>query len=287
MSGLAKWAMEKRLNAIIGVILFSLIPMMFWLAASILGLVVLRKGVKEGIPVFAWGCLPALVLWTIQGDATALLVLLDVMLLGYVLRVTMSWSWVLLIGSFMAVVGTLIQPLLMSDILDFSVTLIQKVMEAEGVVDIPEYTVIFDRAVVIVSIFQVVIAIISLFLARKWQSGLYNPGGLRAEFHQLRLPVVFSLILGGMVVIGESLGGSLTVLSQAAIPALVLPGLALVHGILAKKEIGVVGLIAFYLIGFFVLNVYFINILITLCVVDSFVNIRSRIQDKASNSSKS
>ena len=284
MSGLAKWVMKKRLNAIIGVMVFGLIPMMFWLAAAILGLVVLRQGVKEGIPVLAWGCLPALVLWMYQGDATALMVLVDVMLLSYLLRSTMSWSWVLLVGSFLAVISTLLQPLLMADVLNLAVTLVQSVLTKEGV-EVPDRNLIFNQAVMAISIFQVVIAIISLFLARKWQAGLYNPGGLRAEFHQLRLPVVFSLILGGMILIGESLGGSFSILSQAAIPALVLPGLALVHGVLAKKEIGIVGLIAFYLVGFFVLNVYFANILVALCVIDSFVDIRSRIQGKASNSS--
>lgn len=284
MGGLAKWVMKRRLNAIIGVMIFCLVPMMFWLAAAILGLVVLRKGVKEGIPVLAWGCLPALVLWVLQGDATALMVLLDVMLLSYLLRVTMSWSWVLLVGSIAAVVSTFLQPLLMTDVLNLAVSLVQNVMESEGV-DVPEKNVIFNQAVVAMSILQVVIAVISLFLARKWQAGLYNPGGLRTEFHQLKLPVSFSLVLGGMIVIGESLGGSFSVLSQAAIPALVLPGLALVHGVLAKKEIGVVGLVAFYLVGFFVLNVYFVNILIALCVIDSFVNIRSRIKEKSSNSS--
>ncbi|MCB5161944.1 hypothetical protein [Marinomonas algarum] len=283
MSGLAKWVMKKRLNAVIGVMAFGLIPMMFWLAAAILGLVVLRKGVKEGIPVFAWGCLPALVLWQFQGDATALMVLIDVMLLSYLLRSTTSWSWVLLAGSFLAVINTLIQPLLMADVLEMAVTLVQKVMTTEGV-EAPARELIFSQAVIAVSIFQVVIAVISLFLARKWQAGLYNPGGLRTEFHQLRLPIVFSLVLGGMVLIGESLGGAFLALSQAAIPALVLPGLALVHGVLAKKKIGVVGLIAFYLVGFFILNVYFANILVALCVVDSFVDIRSRIQDKSSNS---
>ncbi|MCW8357446.1 MAG: hypothetical protein ACPGRG_03170 [Marinomonas sp.] len=286
MGGLAKWVMNKRLNAIIGVMVFGLIPMMFWLAAAILGLVVLRKGVKEGIPVLAWGCLPALVLWVIQGDATALMVLVDVMLLSYLLRSTMSWSWVLLAGSFLAVVSTLLQPVLMADVLNLAVSLVQRVLSSEGV-DVPDQSVIFNQAVMAISIFQVVIAVISLFLARKWQAGLYNPGGLRAEFHQLRLPIAFSLVLGGMILIGESLGGSFIVLSQAAIPALVLPGLALVHGVLAKKEIGVVGLIAFYLVGFFVLNVYFANILVALCVIDSFVDIRSRIQGKASNSSDS
>ena len=284
MSSLANWVMKKRLNAIIGVMAFGLIPVMFWLAAAILGLVVLRKGVKEGIPVLAWGCLPALVLWAVQGDATALLVLVDVMLLSYLLRSTMSWSWVLLAGSFLAVVSTLIQPLLMGDVLNMAVALIQKVLTSEGV-DVPDRDIIFSQAVMAVSIFQVVIAIVSLFLARKWQAGLYNPGGLRTEFHQLRLPIPFSLVLGGMILIGESLGGSFSIFSQAAIPALVLPGLALIHGILAKKEIGIVGLIAFYLVGFFVLNMYFVNVLVTLCVIDSFVDIRSRIQGKASNSS--
>jgi hypothetical protein len=174
----------------------------------------------------------------------------------------------------------------MSDILNLAVTLVQNVLTKEGV-EVPDRNVIFNQAVMAISIFQIVIAIISLFLARKWQAGLYNPGGLRTEFHQLRLPVVFSLVLGGMILIGESLGGSFVILSQAAIPALVLPGLALVHGVLAKKEIGIVGLIAFYLVGFFVLSVYFANILVTLCVIDSFVDIRSRIQGKASNSSDS
>lgn len=286
MSGLAKWVMKKRLNAIIGVMAFGLIPMMFWLAAAILGLVVLRKGVKEGISVLVWGCLPALVLWVLQGDATALMVFVDVMLLGYLLRSTMSWSWVLLAGSILAVISTLLQPILMTDVLNLAVALVQKVLVSEGV-EAPDKNLIFSQAVVAVSIFQVVIAVVSLFLARKWQAGLYNPGGLRTEFHQLRLPVAISLALGGMILIGESLGGSFIVLSQAAIPALVLPGLALVHGVLAKKEIGVVGLIAFYLVGFFVLNVYFANVLVALCVIDSFVNIRSRIQGKASNSSDS
>lgn len=286
MSGLANWVMKKRLNAIIGVMVFGLIPIMFWLAAAILGLVVLRKGVKEGIPVLVWGCLPALVLWIIQGDATALMVLMNVMLLSCLLRSTTSWSWVLLAGSFLAVINTIFQPILMADVLDMAVTLVQKVLVSEKV-EIPDRELILSQAIVAVSIFQVVIAVLSLFLARKWQAGLYNPGGLRTEFHQLRLPVTFSLVLGGMILIGESLGGSFSVFSQAAIPALVLPGLALIHGVLAKKEIGVVGLIAFYLVGFFVLNVYFANILVTLCVIDSFVDIRSRIQGKASNSSDS
>lgn len=284
MMALAKWVMQRRRNAILGVALFSIIPLLFWLSAAILGLVVLRKGVKEGIPVFFWGALPALVLWVAQGDATALMVLIDVVLLSYLLRVTRLWSWVLLVGSFIAVISAFLQPLIMSDILEYAIKLIQNVLTAEGV-DVPERSIIYHQAVVVMSVSQVVIATASLFLARKWQAGLYNPGGLRKEFHELRLPIAFSLVLGGMVLLGESLSGVFSILSSAAIPALVLPGIALVHGILAKKRIGIVGLIAFYLVGFFVLNVYFANVLIILSVIDSFVNIRDKIRDKSSSSS--
>ncbi|WP_133001729.1 MULTISPECIES: hypothetical protein [Marinomonas] len=282
MSALAKWVMTRPRNAIIGVAVFSIIPLLFWVSAAIIGLVVLRRGVKEGIPVLAWGCLPAIVLWAYQGDATALMVLIDVTLLAWLLRATTSWSWVLIVGSFIAVISTFLQPLLMSDMLNLVTTLIHRILTSEGVV-VPDKGIIFHQAVVALSIIQAMIAIVSLFLARKWQAGLYNPGGLRHEFHQLRLPIAFSLVLGAMVLLGESLGGSYLVLSQAAIPALVLPGIALVHGVLAKKRIGIVGLIAFYLVGFFVLNVYFANILIVLSVIDSFVNIRERIQDKSSS----
>lgn len=286
MSGLAKWVMQRPRNAVIGVMAFSVIPLLFWLAAAIVGLVVLRRGVKEGISVLAWGCLPALVLTVIQGDASAIMVLIDVTLLACLLRATMSWSWVLLVGSFLAVISTFVQPLIMHDMLNLVTDMIQKILSNEKIA-LPDKSVIYHQAVVALSIVQVVAAVGSLFLARKWQAGLYNPGGLRKEFHELRLPIAFSLVLGAMILLGESLGGQYLVLSQAAIPALVLSGLALIHGVLAKKRIGVVGLVAFYLVGIVLLNAYFVNILIMLSVIDSFVNIRERIKDKPSNSSDS
>jgi len=287
MSGLAKWVMQRPRNAIIGVMAFSIIPLLFWIAAAIVGLVVLRRGVKEGIPVLAWGCLPILVLTVIQGDASAIMVLIDVTVLAYLLRSTTSWSWVLLVSSFLAVISAMLLPLIMHDMLTLVTNMIQQVLVKEKVAALPDKSVIYHQAVMALSIVQVMAAVGSLFLARKWQAGLYNPGGLRKEFHELRLPIAFSLILGAMVLLGESLGGQYLILSQAAIPALVLSGLALVHGVLAKKRIGVVGLIAFYLVGIVFLHMLFVNILITLSVIDSFVDIRKRIRDTSSNSSDS
>ncbi|MGB2064031.1 MAG: hypothetical protein ACPHUL_02705, partial [Marinomonas gallaica] len=137
MGGLVNWVMKKRFNAILVVALCSFIPMMFWLSAAVLGLVVLRKGVKDGIPVIAWGGLPALVLWGIQGDATALMVLIDTFILAYVLREKVSWAWVMLGASLLAAISSLVQPLLMANLLDMVADLIQQVLSNEGETDIP------------------------------------------------------------------------------------------------------------------------------------------------------
>lgn len=283
MSGLANWVMKKRMNAIIAVALCSIIPMLFWLGAAVLGLVVLRKGVKEGIPVLAWGCLPAIVLWTIQGDATALMVLIDAYLLAYVLREKVSWAWVVLGASILAVISSLAQPLLMGNILDLVAELIQQILTREGEESVPSKELIIQQAVIAMSVMQAYVAVAALFLARRWQAQLFNPGGLKKEFHQFRLPLPIALVLGAMVLVGESLGGGFEILSRAALPALVIPGLALVHGILALKKIGMVGLVAFYLIGILVLSSYFANILIMIAVIDSFVGIRERLQSKPSD----
>ena len=52
-----------------------------------------------------------------------------------------------------------------------------------------------------------------LVLARWWQSQLYNPGGLRAEFHQLRLPPTFSRrdcpVAGGVCLCGYASSAAL------------------------------------------------------------------------------
>jgi hypothetical protein len=282
MSGLANWVMQNRRNAIIGVAGFSLIPLMFWLAAAVLGLVVLRRGIQAGIPVLAWGALPAFVLWVAQGDATALIVLINIAILAQVLRQKISWAWVLFSAALMACGLSLIQPWLMADLLDMIAQLVLRVLDANGVEESPSKEVIITQAVIAVSVLQTYIAVAALLLSRRWQAKLFNPGGLRQEFLTLRLPTVMALALGAMVVVGESATGSLEILARAGAPALVVAGLAVVHGILAKTNFGMIGLVGFYLLGM-VFGVIFTNLLIALAMIDSFVDIRTRLQKNGSN----
>jgi hypothetical protein len=286
MNALANWVMKRRMNAIIGVAAFSVIPLMFWLAAAILGFVVLRKGVAEAIPVLAWGGLPPLMLWFYQGDATSLIVLVQVLVLGYLLRTKISWSFVLTAASGIALLGVFFLPFLMPGMLNLMTEMIQLFL-SEQKIEVPDKGIVFGQVVVALSTVQVFVAVAALFLARKWQAALYNPGGLRDEFHQLRLPLVSVLLLGGMVLLGESLGEEFHFLAQVSVPVFVLAGIALVHGVLAKKRIGIVGLVVFYLVGLFLLKAYFTNVLIVLAVADSFIDFRSRIQEKPSDLSDS
>lgn len=283
MSKLAQWVMTRRMNAIIGVAAFSAIPLLVFLAGAIQALVVLRKGVAEGISVFAWGGLTALLLWVFQGDATTILILVQAALFSYVLRTTVSWGALFIAAVVIAVVNVFTLPLLMSGVLDILLEMMKELfsqMEVTGMDD----ERLYKELVVSMSVAQMCISIAAVFLARSWQSKLYNSGGLAKEFLQLKLTLPVTLTFAVMVFLGESLGESFQFLAHIVIPIFVLVGLALVHGVFAKKNIGKVGLIAFYLVGLFILTPYIVNILIVLVIVDSFVDIRGRISGAAPTS---
>jgi hypothetical protein len=283
MSKLAQWVMTRRMNAIIGVAAFSAIPLLVFLAGAIQALVVLRKGVAEGISVFAWGGLTALLLWVFQGDATTSLILVQAALFSYVLRTTVSWGALFIAAVVIAVVNVFTLPLLMSGVLDILLEMMKELfsqMEVTGMDD----ERLYKELVVSMSVAQMCISIAAVFLARSWQSKLYNSGGLAKEFLQLKLTLPVTLTFAVMVFLGESLGESFQFLAHIVIPIFVLVGLALVHGVFAKKNIGKVGLIAFYLVGLFILTPYIVNILIVLVIVDSFVDIRGRISGAAPTS---
>lgn len=283
MSKLAQWVMNRRMNAVIGVAAFSAIPLLVFIAGAIQALVVLRKGVAEGISVFAWGGLTALLLWVFQGDATTILILVQAALFSYVLRTTVSWGALFVIAVVIAVVNVFMLPLLMSGVLDLLLEMMKGLFSQMKVTGVSDED-LYKELVVSMSVAQMCISIAAVFLARSWQSKLYNPGGLAKEFLQLKLTLPVTLTFAVMVFLGESLGESFQFLAHIVIPIFVLVGLALVHGVFAKKNIGKVGLIAFYLVGLFILNAYIVNILIVLVIVDSFVDIRSRISGAAPTS---
>lgn len=123
----------------------------------------------------------------------------------------------------------------------------------------------------------------ALFLARWWQALLYNPGGFRSEFHQLRLPrllaVAFLLLLLFMLIQGGSGVTLLEYLLILLVSAWFIHGLALVHGVVGKLGSSSGWLIALYLLLLFALP-HTVIALATAGVADAWIDFRARLRPR-------
>ena len=94
MRRLAQYAMTGNKQATMVAVLFAIIPVLFWISAALVALVILRKGYQAGASVFMWSLLPAIAWWS-NGDPTPALTLIGVAGLASVLRYSANWAYVL------------------------------------------------------------------------------------------------------------------------------------------------------------------------------------------------
>jgi len=281
MRALAQFVMRGPLQASGVAALTTAIPLLFWVGAAVVGLVILRLGIRQGLNVGLWALLPALG-WSWFGqDPTALAVLLEVMLMTALLRVTSSWDKALCGGTFLAIVIGLVLPQLYPGLMDILVqTGVQFYQQYNA--DVAQSlgnnleSVIRQTMSASMAGTYLALAIGMTLLARGWQAALYNPGGLRTEFHGLRLSPVFAVVFAVTMVIGPVLGLNTVLLAWAAGTPLFLAGLALVHGVVARKKLSRQWLVMFY-VALVLLGPSLMILLVVLAFVDSWLNIRGRI----------
>jgi hypothetical protein len=281
MRALAQFVMRGPLQASGVAALTTAIPLLFWVGAAVVGLVILRLGIRQGLNVGLWALLPALS-WSWFGqDPTALVVLLEVMLMTALLRVTSSWDKALCGGTFLAIVTGLVLPQLYPGLMDILVqTGVQFYQQYNA--DVAQAlgsnleSVIRQTMSASMAGTYLALAIGMTLLARGWQAALYNPGGLRTEFHGLRLSPIFAVVFAITMVIGPVLGLNTVLLAWAAGTPLFLAGLALVHGVVALKKLSRQWLVMFY-IALVLLGPSLMILLVVLAFVDSWLNIRGRI----------
>jgi hypothetical protein len=120
-------------------------------------------------------------------------------------------------------------------------------------------------------------AVAMTMLARAWQAGLYNPGGFRKEFHALRLSPAIAVVCALTMVIGPVLGLNSMLLVWAAGTPLFIAALGLVHGVVGRKQLSGNWLAMFYL-ALVLLGPSLMLLLLVLAFVDSWLDIRGRIQ---------
>jgi len=221
MRALAQFVMRGPLQASGVAALTTAIPLLFWVGTAVVGLVILRLGIRQGLNVGLWALLPALG-WSWFGqDPTALVVLLEVMLMTALLRVTSSWDKALCGGTFLAIVTGLALPSLYPGLMDILVqTGVQFYQQYNA--DVAQAlgsnleSVIRQTMSASMAGTYLALAVGMTLLARGWQAALYNPGGLRTEFHRLRLSPVFAVVFAATMVIGPVLGLNAVLLAWAA-----------------------------------------------------------------------
>lgn len=297
MRALAAYIMRGRLQAALVAVacafLSVFLPPLSYVAGGVMALVALRHGGREALQVVGLALLGAAVLgFGLLGDPSRLLLLqggfwLAVTGLALLLRLTVSLPLTLQGGALLGVVAVVATYLAVGDVASFW----QSALDAgfgpllESAAAGPEVQALRDLLLAWAPRFTGLLAsaalfsvVVSLLLARWWQSLLYNPGGFRVEFHGLRLDrrlglaLVLLLAAGGFG--GGPLSGFAADLAMPLLMAFALAGIGLVHALAARAQNS-----AFWLVGFYVLLVVLqpLALLVALAAVaDSWLDIRRR-----------
>lgn len=278
MLGLARYAMKSPLHVSILAAIFALVPLLYIVSAALVALTTLRHGLTTGTRVLIAALIGGLMAWWLSGIPLSLLVLAISALIAGLLGSTQSWSRTLLSASvFGVILAVLIQSIFEPQLSAF-VSSIQDTLST-GNRDSLEWQVLEALKPwvgYLISVSALTEALLALMLGRYWQAALFNPGGFRSEMHSLRLNrqelIAFAVLIGLALV-----------LKPQAILLLGLPlvfvGIATVHGIVAKLNMGGQWLGAFYF-ALVLLNQIILPLLVLLVCVDSLIDIRSRISNR-------
>lgn len=270
MRGLAEFVMSGRRQATLTVMLIGAIPLIYFLSPVLVALVLMRKGVQEGLWLAGWAALP-LVAWVIYpllafgvlGSLLPLLVLGALVGLAAVLRSTRSWQLTVVSGIGVGLVIELylrVQP----QIIDLLLVQLAPLLESGAAQPV-------DRGdlIALVTTVHLIMVLLLLMVARWLQAMLYNPGGFRQEMHALRIePKVATPLVVLMLLSGLNLGLPSMWLMYFALP-LIVAGTALVHAVIAGRRLAALWLLAFYTVYPMILQ-----FIVLVALIDSFYDFR-------------
>ncbi len=308
MKGLAAYVMRGRLQALLvtsGLLPLALMlmplswPLSFF-SAAVVGLVTLVQGVREGLLLLLGSSLlVALLGLLIPGNTVvvvgfALLAWLPVWLLALILRQTVSLNLSLLAGSMLGIFAVCSFFLLTGDPANWwyqhFINEVLPVLEKAGMVfnDRTKLEAELLKASHLMTgsltAFMLLGAVAGLFIARRWQAGLHNPGGFQAEFHQLRFGVTAALAalallaasLLGSAFLGHGVWADLLVNMLSPVVVIFLfQGLAVGHALIKMRSLNSNWLVGLYLLLLFGLP-YSPVLLALLGMFDNWLDLRTK-----------
>jgi len=272
--------MRGRSHALVLAVCGIALPGLSWFGAAIVGLVTLRRGWQEGSMLILWASIPAIGWLVMVQEPGPLILLTGVAILAYILRLSVSWSYVLGVTVLLGIPVSLLFELTSEAVIEQVIAFFIKLSEQSG--DKPaigeDERFVLER--MLVSLFtagQLSVMLAALILARWWQSALYNPGGFGDEFRRLRLApgLVLALVIMmvGCYAAGEPRMGSWILV--LVVPLLV-SGIALAHWMVNERKLGGNWLVVFYLLLLFFMQ-FMLPILAIVAVTDSWIDLRKKI----------
>jgi hypothetical protein len=302
MKELASWVMRGPWEAASVIVATTtlvlwlpvLSPLLF-LSGAALALVTLRQGVTQGFQVLAIasvvsGVLVLLlfgsfmpVLWLI------LLYWLPSLGLAFILRATISLDKTIRLLSFTGMLAVVVFYWVLGPSagwLSDTVTQTTQPWPVESGVDqaaMQQFLEVMETLLPGLLVSSLTLSLVlALLLARWWQALLYNPGGFRQEFHELRLGKILAAVMIVLSAVTLFSGSEMPLIANITLMMAMIyliQGIALIHGIVAKLGLSPAWLIAFYILVIFVMS----QLVMILAVIDAWVDFRNRIKPVSGN----
>lgn len=281
MRELASYVMRGPKQAAWVALVCMAVPLLFWIGSAIVALVVLRHGISEGLKVAVWPLIPAIAWLLSVGDPGAFIALVQAFAMASALRAFENWNGPIATGAVVSVLTAMFVPTFAPEATALLVEMAQKMFEQWVQESQLEYTPEMDQAVtrLIVASFAMTfygVGLGSLCLARSWQAHLYNPGGWATEFHSLRLNVKSIAGFAAAGFVANLIDGSGGVIMVTFIAPAILCGIALVHGVIARRQVGKGWLFGFYLFWFLMLPTVTM-VLVMFAVMDALLDFRGKM----------
>jgi len=277
MRALAQFITRGRTQAGIVAFFGNLLP---FISPATVSLVVLTKGLPAGALLSLYAVTPLLLMYIYGNETNSIIIILSFFTIGCVflasniMRSRSSWSHTLIFIIIFSAISAMLLPVFFTE----------KLVALELIIgdffkDTQQYEekFIIGRSFLlgVASYIVALTSIVSLILGRWWQAMLYNPGGFKSEFHQLRFSTTFSVIILAVMLICEYLLKDFTSWTSLLGLPLMLSGIALLHYGVALFQLGSYWLVTFYLALLFLSPLSIM--LVGLGFLDSIFNIRSRL----------
>ena len=277
MRALAEFIIRGRMQAGLVAFFGNLAPLVSPAAVS---LVTLTRGSSEGFLLVLWALMPLLVIFFTGNDANAIVTLLSIVsvvcvwLVSELMRLRSSWSEALISIVALSATSAILVAIFFADNLTVLEALIVEFFKETQQYE-NKFAIGRNFLVGVIAYVVALTSVFSLMLGRWWQAALYNPGGFKLEFHQLRFSVTSSvIILTGIFIFEYFLQDYSSWTSLLSLP-LLLSGIALLHYSVTFFQLNSYWLLVFYVALLFLSPLSIM--LVGVGFLDSIFNIRSRL----------